>query len=235
MLKSLLKFFFSHDSSDSSFYTVYQNIIKWRNSKVYPNDYDLPQSISLPYEFWERVKGLHKNTRADKLERSVSVYWVDGELIISTVTTGTTSFVKSNSQIRVSYNPKNSEYYNKEVIVDGKRYSRREVYFKKVPKQIELQYLFNMHTHPPHEYNEKTYYGFFSAQDIRSLIASGAIVTGLITDHLYLLFRTNKVDSNVNGLEDKDLKESTITQQYNYALYKGIHGKKLYRVSSDLS
>lgn len=230
MLKSLIKFFFSDEPSTASFYSVYTKIVKWRNSGVYPNYYDLPQSISLPYEFWDKVKGLYKNTRNDRLERSVSVYWVDGELILSSVTTGTTSFVKSNSQIRVSYSPKNSEYFYKEITLDEKRYSRKEVYYKKVPKQIELQYLFNMHTHPPHHHNEKVYYGFFSAQDIKSLIGSKAIVTGLITDNFYLLFRTNNVSIDISTLQDKDLKEETITDTYKFVLYKGRLGGKLYRI-----
>ncbi len=235
MLKSLLNFFFSEDTSQSSFYAIYQKIIKWKSSNVFPNDYDLPQSITLPYDFWERIKGLHRNTRSDSLERSVSVYWVDGELILSSVTTGTTSFVKSSSQIRASYTPKNREYYTKEVIVDGKRYSKREVYYKKVPKQIELHYLFNMHTHPPHRHGDKVYYGFFSAQDIKSLVATNAVVTGLITDHFYLLFRTNKVNGGIVGeLEDKDITVDAITDKYNYVLYKGEHGKKLHRVFPNL-
>ena len=153
MLKSLLNFFISDDNSNNSFYQVYQKLVKWKEGNVYPNSYDLPETISLPYDFWEKVKGLYRNTRNDKLERSVSVYWVDGDLILSSITTGSTSFVRSNSQIKVSYIPKNNEYFYKEIILDGKRYSRREVYFKKVPKQIDLHYLFNMHTHPPHLHN----------------------------------------------------------------------------------
>lgn len=235
MLKSFLNFFLSDDSSHSSFYAVYQKIVKWRSTNTYPNPYDLPDTISLPYEFWERIKGLHKNTKADRLERSVSVYWVDGELILSSITTGSTSFVRSTSQIRAAYTPKNKEYFIKEIIVDGKRYSRKEVYYKKVPQKIELQYLFNMHTHPPHVYNEQTYYGFFSAQDIKSLMGSGAILTGLITNEFYLIFRTNKVNIDANTLEDKDITIDSVVNNFGYVLYKGSFGKKLYRVSSNLN
>lgn len=101
---------------------------------------------------------------------------------------------------------------------------------KKVPKEIDVSYLFNIHTHPRHEdSNGVGYFNFFSAQDINSFITSNVTVTGLITDKLWILMRTNKTPSSLNELEDKDITVERLNR-LEIGIYKGEFYKKLERI-----
>src|SRR5688572_9089221 len=163
-----------------SFYQLYSKLRKWNDSKVFPYDYELPKAISFTPEFHKKVIELYKSTKYDGHERAISVFWADGDLILSSVVKGTTSSVTPKNNVSVQYTPiPNKLYYEKRVILDGKTYSKRDIYYKNIPKAIEVKYLFNMHTHPPYDYNGHTYYSFFSLQDIKSLYSSGAAITGM--------------------------------------------------------
>ncbi len=166
----------------SSFYEFYKRMVKWRESNVYPFSQNLPSSISFPDDFWSDVIDLYKETIKDGLERAISVFWADDELVITSIVRGSETSVSSNHSVNVRYvpHPTKKEYLRKELLVDGSVKKRKDVYFKKVPKKVTVEYLFNMHTHPPYPMSsEEKKYSFFSAQDIRSLISSKAIISGL--------------------------------------------------------
>jgi hypothetical protein len=100
-----------------------------------------------------------------------------------------------------------------------------------VPKEIEIEYLFNMHTHPQHKNSSGVgYYNFFSAQDIKSFINSNTVITGLVTDKLWLLFRTNKTASNLDYLTDKDITIEKLNE-LELGVYSGEFYKKLNTVT----
>jgi hypothetical protein len=231
-LSILKKIFGSGDSSTNmTFYKLYSNMREWKRKKVYPYNYELPDSISFTDDFWKRIIQIYKATRADGYERAISVFWADGDLIISSVIKGSKSSVKINSEVSVRYVPTHKrEYYTKEVLVGGVRYSKREVYYKKIPKQIEVKYLFNMHTHPPHKREDgSVYYSFFSVQDLRSQIASGAVISGMVGDRLWLLFRTNKTPNVLPEYEQRDVTIDQISERLGLAVYMGEFKQKLYR------
>lgn len=166
-IKSALKELFGGGSSSMSYVTLYRKLMNWNQGGYYPSYSDLPEKISLPDDFWKRVEELHRLTVGDNHERAISVFWGDGDLILSSVVRGTESSVQTKGEVSIKYEPtRRTEYYEKIVTIDGKVYSKREVYYKHLPKKIELKYLFNMHTHPVHKVGDgQDFYTFFSKQD----------------------------------------------------------------------
>jgi len=204
----LFDIFFGSSDSTTSFYQLYNKLKDWKRAGVYPFTYNLPKAISFPNDFWKKIISIQKQTLSDGNERAMSIYWADGDLVVSPINTGNSSSVTSSGNISVRYTPHPTRkgYFRKEVFLNSSLYKRLDVYEKKVPKKIDVSYLFNMHTHPRHEdSNGVGYYNFFSAQDIKSFINSNVTVTGLITDKLWLLMRTDKTPNNLNQLEDKDI------------------------------
>lgn len=177
-----------------SFSSFYQSMIRWRNAKVFPYTFNLPDAISMSESFWKDVIKIYRLTDADGKERAVSVWYADGDLIVTSVTKGDESSVVTRDSMSIKYvpHPTRKGYYRKEVYINKSLVRKIDVFHERVPKKIELSYLFNMHTHPKYIGNDGTSnYSFFSAQDIRSLISSQAIVAGLVTDRLWLLIRTS--------------------------------------------
>lgn len=195
---------FQKDNS-ISFYSLYKKMVGWREAGVYPFPYNLPCSISFPSDFWKDVIKIYKETRKDGRERAISVFWADGELVLTSVVKGDEKSVNSSHRVSVDYivHPTRKGYLRRNVIIDGKIVKKTEVYYKKAPQKVSVEYLFNMHTHPSQQVfnssgGEKLSYGFFSTQDINSLISSKAVITGLITDRLWLLIRTSETPASVN-------------------------------------
>jgi hypothetical protein len=237
MLESIKSFFsdllFSKSSS-MSYVTLYKKLTYWKDNRVFPNGFDLPEVISLPDDFWKHVSELHKLTLADGHERAISVFWGDGELILSSVVRGTTSSVKSGGEVKINYVPTSRrEYFNKEVYVDEKLYSRREVYYKSMPKKIELKYLFNMHTHPAHlnTMSGENYYSFFSRQDLDSQLSANAVISGLITDKLWLIFRTTQSPTVLNNFDESEISVESLNERAKFGVYCGEFGRKLIRLT----
>jgi hypothetical protein len=229
---SIFDLFFGSNST-TSFYKLYNELKGWKKAKVFPYTYNLPKSISFPKDFWKRIIKIHKQTLKDGNERAMSIYWADGELVVSPVNTGDSKSVNNKGNISVRYQPHPTRkgYFRKEVILNSSIYKRIDVYHKRVPKEIEIEYLFNIHTHPQHRNSSGIgYYNFFSAQDIRSFINSNTVVTGLVTDKLWLLFRTNKTANNVDFLNDKDITIEKL-QELEIGVYSGEFNKKLNRVT----
>jgi hypothetical protein len=206
-------------------------MIKWRESSVYPFLHNLPKQISFPYDFWSDVKKIHELTKKDGLERAISLFWADGELIVTSVVTGDEGSVKSNHSVNVKYihHPTRKDYLRKEVWVDGKVLKRKDVYYKKAPKKVSVEYLFNMHTHPPHVGDDgNSRYSFFSAQDIRSLLSSNAVVTGLVSDKVWLLVRSSESPSSVD-ITDRDITIEYLKENLKFGVYVAEFNKKAIR------
>lgn len=236
MLYKILKFFFDDRPESISFYKLYTNLVKWNKERRLPYDYELPQVISLDSDFHRKIIKLYKETLNDGLERAVSVFWADGELVLSKVIKGSERAVTTNSNIKISYTKSiHKDYLKKEIFVDNSLYSSKDIYYKNIPDKIDLKYLFNMHTHPKHvNHDGSYYYGIFSAQDIRSLINSNAIISGLIRDDFLLIFKTKKSITNADKLEDNQITLHSLTDKYGFIVYQGQFKGKLYRFSSEL-
>lgn len=223
MIKDLLNsILFGPTSNNYSFFQLYSKMRKWGKTEGYPFEYQLPKSITFTSEFWTQVIRLFKTTRADGHERAISVFWADGELVLSSAIKGTTTSVTPSTNIRVSYLPTHKrEYWRREVYLDGKIYSKKDVYYKKAPKKVEVQYLFNMHTHPPHRREDgSSYYSFFSVQDLKSLTKSTAAITGMIGDKLWILIRTNNTPQQIS-IEQQDITVENLIKQLHLGVYSG--------------
>ncbi|WKZ31271.1 MAG: hypothetical protein QY318_00655 [Candidatus Dojkabacteria bacterium] len=232
MAFQFLKNIFSSNSANvMTFYQLYQKMRAWNKSGTFPYEFELPDVISFPEDFWKKVIELYKLTKSDGNERAISVFWADGELVLSSVVRGDSRSVKPNNKIRVSYvQSKHQGYLTKEVYVDEKKYMSKDVYHKRAPKEIEIKYLFNMHTHPPHNMQDgSTFYSFFSLQDLRSLLGSNAVITGMIGDKLWLLFRTVKTPQLPADFEEREISVETLGSRLELGVYSGDFNGKLYR------
>ena len=221
-------------SSDSiSFFKLYNNLRAWQDAGRFPAEYELPEAISFTEDFWKRVIKLYKYTRADGFERAIAVFWADGDLILSSDILGNRKAVTPKSNVSVLYSAsRHKGYLRKEVFLNDKLYSRKDVYEKKVPRQIEVKYLFNMHTHPPHEGADgQNFYTYFSAQDIKSLLASKAVITGMIGDKLNILFRTSSTPSSADQITDQQINMEFLVRELHIAVYQGDFKSKVKRVT----
>ncbi len=230
----IFDFLFGSRIETTTFLQLHKKIVELRSSNLYPYPYNLPQAIQFPPDFWKDLINIYNKTYKDGLERAFSVFWADGEVVLTEVNTGSDKMVKSGGSIQVKYShhPTKREYARKELYLDGKLLKRRDVYHKNVPKALEVQYLFNIHTHPKHTREDGSiYYNFFSAQDIKALLGSKAIMTGLVTDKLWLLIRTDKTPSSAEDLTDSQVTPDFVENTLNIGLYKADFHKKAFRFS----
>ena len=228
----IFDFLFGSRISTTSFEQLRNKIVKLRKDNLYPYPENLPEAISFPYDFWDDLIGIYRKTFKDGLERAFSIFWADGEILFTEVKTGSDRMVKSGGSIQVKYShhPTKSGYARKELFLDDKVIKRKDVFYNNVPKTLEVQYLFNIHTHPKHlKESGEVYYNFFSAQDIKSLVESRAIMTGLVTDKLWLLIRTSKTPDNVNTLIDGQVTPTFVEENLHMGLYRADFSKKAYR------
>ncbi len=228
MFEFLKNIFTSNTIPSIPFVQFYEKLTKLKQMNIYPYDYNLPLAISLPVEFWQDIVGIHKQTLNDGLEREIALFWVDGEIITTSVVKGNDSSVTSNHSVNVRYvpHPTKREYFRKEILLDGKIFKRKEVYYKNMPKKIVVEYLFNLHTHPRHTMeNGNTLFSFVSKQDIISMLASKAIVTGLVTDKLWLFVRTDKTPGSIK-MEEKDITVESLKSVMNIVTYDANFFKK---------
>ena len=229
----LLKSIFNSQPAALSFYRFYRKLEDWKNAKRYPYTYELPEAISLSPKVHSEFIRLFKLTRSDGKERAITLWLVDREVIVSSVTKGSSKSVTPKSSIQVKYDKTHKpEYFDRKVYVDGKLYSKRRMHYKKIPKKVDIKYLFNMHTHPPHTdpTTGKTYYSFFSLQDIKSLISSQAIVSGMIGDKIWLLVRTSRTPSIAHECDEHKFNSQVLFEQYGLVTYTGDFKQKLRKI-----
>ncbi|MFA7678490.1 MAG: hypothetical protein WCY00_03225 [Candidatus Dojkabacteria bacterium] len=218
----MFNLFKSNRKSSISFLALCKKMVKWRESKVYPYPFNLPEIINLSSEFWDQVVRIYKQTDMDGKERAISLFWADDELVLTSVVQGDEKSVKSSHSVNVRYekHPTKREYLRKVLLVDGKVQKKKEIYYKKVPKKISVEYLFNMHTHPTHTgIDGSKLYGFFSLQDMKSFFSSKAVITGLVTDRLWLLVRTADTPDTLGDLLESDITVENLKEKYSIAIY----------------
>lgn len=224
ILKSLGDLFFSSSSSSWDLYRLKTELVKASQNSVYPALSSLPPVIYLHTAFWKEIRSVFDLTVKDEHERELSIWYVDGDLVFTKVVRGERSQVISKHGINVRYIPqKGTEYYTKEIKVDGHVYSNLSVHRNNLPKKIDIAYLFRLHTHPPHFYNgsgrvEDRYYNFFSLTDIKSFLKSKIAATGLVTDRFWFLYKTNQSPRTI-GDDDQILTPKSLVERYKFGLY----------------
>ncbi len=231
MLKKLFSLF-SNQQSTYSFFRLHANLTKWQKEGYKPWAHELPEKIVLDSSFWKKIVEIKKQTDSDGRERAFAVFFADGELILTEVTKGTNSSVTTNSKVEVKYLPSRSKgYFVREIYADGGLISKKELYHKRAPKKIDIKYLFNIHTHPPHNINGVSKYSFFSNTDVNTLLSSSALISAMVGDKLWLLFKTNKSPAASNTVES-ELSVKTLTENMNIVVYCADLEKPLYKLSS---
>lgn len=231
---SIFDFLFPNKIPTISFGDLRKKIVDLRKANIYPFNENLYQAISFPDDFWKELVKIYKRTDGDGLERAFSIFWADGDIVFSEVKTGSDRMVTSGGSIQVKYShhPTREGYARKEVILDNSTIKRKDIYYTNVPKSLEVQYLFNIHTHPKHVTESgQEYYNFFSAQDIKSLISSRAIITGLVSDSFWILVRTKSTPNDVSYLLDNQVTPEYLEDTLHIGVYKAEFNKKAYRYS----
>lgn len=232
LFKFITDIFSDKSGETMSYYTLYKKICYWSENNVFPNSYELKPNLSLPEDFWKKIAELSRLTRADGHERSISVFWAEDDWVVTSTIRGSEKAVTSGGSVLVRYVPTTRrEYFRKEILVDDKLYSKKEVYYKNMPKKIEVKYLFNLHTHPVHKYqnSDQEYYGFFSLQDLISQLKTNAVLSGLVTDKLWLIFRTNQSPSVLNNYEESEISVDSLKEKIKLVVYEGEFGRKMAR------
>jgi len=221
MFSFLKNLFVDNRIPSISFLEFYKKINRLKEDGLFPFEYNLPQAISLPESFWKEVVSIHKMTLKDGLEREISIFLADGELIFTAVIKGNESSVTSNHNISVKYvqHPTRKGYFRKEIYMDGSIYKRRDVYYKDAPQKVSIQYLFNLHTHPSYiAENEEKRFSFASKQDMVTQLQSKAIVSGLVTDKLWLFVRTSNTP-DIIVMDESQISVDTLKSDMRMAIY----------------
>lgn len=231
MLNFIKNIFSSNTISSIPFSTLYTKMIQWNESKIYPYPFNLPKAISFPESFWKDIIKIYKMTNTDNKERAISVYWVDGELLVTSVTKGDENSVTTNNNVSIKYeqHPTKNNYGRKVVYLNGKIIRKTDIYYKNIPKKIDLKYLFNMHTHPKEIINTEQIYSFFSSQDIKSLLSSQAVITGLVTNKLWILIRTNETPNQYILPENTIISIQDLKEKMKVGVYLADFNRKAIR------
>lgn len=252
-IKDFFSDLFTPGPQTMGYWTLYKKISKWSIDKFPPTAYEFTDLIELPDSFWSEVINIYRNTKSDGLERAISVFWGDGELLVTSLTTGNENSVTPKGKVYIQYVPTSRpEYFRKEIYLNDKLFSKEDIYYKKMPEKIIVQHLFNMHSHPPHDKelwsnNDQTkiqkesygniyvgnhnYYSFFSKQDMIALFSSNNYVTGLVTDRLWLVFRTSQSIDITSRITDVDMSLKTMIEDMKLIVYQGEFRKRLSRIN----
>lgn len=182
---------------------------KWRDFKRNPPASGWPSEIRLDSKAWEGVQKLYNLTKMDNHEYETSFFFVEGETLLTTPMRGTRDQVSAKHSLQVKYQVNQKKrMYDKQVIIDGKLVSSTPVKPEKLPNQTDVGFLFNIHTHPEHlNAAGQITYSFFSDTDMRTLISSSAMLTGVVTDKLWLACKTDRVISKVGEVGEELLRE----------------------------
>lgn len=232
-LSEIVKGLFSSRSvSKVPLYSLRDKLKYWSSSRNYPSYYTLPVAISFSYEFWQRIKEIQRHTSIDGHERAIRVWWADDEFVVTESIRGEKARVNLPRQrVSVAYKPiKGTRRAERVVTVDGKVYSKREEDLEslKYKKKIEVSFICNLHTHPPHK-NESTgalSYSFFSQTDIKSFMTSSAALTGVVTDVLWLIAKTDLTPMQIPAeLSSIALTPEILTDQLKMKVFKAEYGR----------
>lgn len=228
-------FTYSNRVDNTGLFNLRNRIVGWTETGRYPASAELPPAISLDSDFWNRVTEIYRNTTADRHERAISVFWADGEFVLTESIRGETGKIDIPRQvIEVAYKPtSDNQYAEKFVTVNGKVYTRRKILWKSLPagRKIEVLSLFNMHTHPPHDVStsgtDTPWYSFFSLTDLNSFLGSRSVMTGMVTNKLWMLFKTANVKTDTSGVIEAELTPKVLLEQFGIKVYSGLFGSLL--------
>lgn len=229
-----IKQLFSHSGSipKTPFASLRPQVSSWRKLRTYPSAHELPPCIEFPRQFWKRIGEIYRHTTGDGHERAVAVWWADGEYVLTDSIRGEkTKVTLPRQQVKVSYKHIPNTSRAKHIIsVNGKTYAKRTVEMSSISKKknIEVEFLFSMHTHPPYSKDSNTgttEYMYFSPVDIRSFIGSGTIITGLVTDVVWLLIRTKKTPGTFRLDDSAIITPEYLITQLHIQVYKAEMGR----------
>ncbi len=222
---------------------------KWREAKRFPPKSGWPTNIQMSGSAWDSIRKLYLLTNQDNHEYETSMFFADGDTYMTQPYRGTTNSVSAKHSIQVRFVPdQGRKVYNKLVEIDGRVVDKDVVKPEKLPKKTQLGFLFNIHTHPRHvNMAGQVTYSFFSDTDIRSLLSSDAIISGLITDSFWLVGKTDNVISRVGEVGEEllykisekafageEYLDDTIRQnmsRWGLVFYRGHFGQSLLRIS----
>jgi len=213
------------------FYTLRAKIADWSKHQSYPSYASLPSIIRFPSEFWSRINEIARHTSGDGHERAVTVWWADKEFVVTENVRGETDKILIPKQeIYVRYNPiAGTNRAERIITVNNDVYSKRSLSIHDMQriKKVEVQFLFNMHTHPPHVdpvTNQKGY-AFFSSVDLKGFLTSPAAITGLVTDVLWILVKTSKSPRDFDGELSLITTPEMLTKDLGLKVYRAEFGQ----------
>ena len=172
-------------------------------AKTIPPEYSYPDSITLDTTIWKNISNLKKFTDQYNYEHSLSLYFVDNELITTPPIKGTKSFVISKESLKLEYSKIGTSkfpYFEKRIYLNGKVLFKKKLEQNQIPKDHRLNILFNIHTHP---IQTDSNYSFFSIEDISNFLSSQEICIGLLTDEMFLLCRTNRTQKKLTSKSEE--------------------------------
>jgi len=165
--------------------------VKYLEMKVLPKPFELPNSFSLPQEFWNRVISMYRFTDKDDMERACSLFYVDKDFVFSPITTGNREEVTLNNPINVSYEPLSTYHYEKRVTINNTIVDKRRIYKTELPKSIMIYSALSLHTHPYSSITRsEKHYETYSITDLNSLKNGAEIGAILVTNIVGVIFKT---------------------------------------------
>lgn len=212
-------------------YSLRSKLAAWSKSGDLPSYGYLPSVIQFPPEFWERVTQISRHTAEDGHERAVTVWWADKEFVVTESFRGETSKVLLPQQVlSVKYDPiPGSKYAYRYIYVNKDVYSKKSILISDMAKikKVEISFLFNMHTHPVHvdPATGQRSYAMFSSIDIKGFLTSTPVITGLVTDKLWILLKTNRSAKTFEGEDWLAITPEMLTKDVGLKVYKAEFGK----------
>lgn len=180
------------------FYQLQKFLTKSRG--ILPAAREWPEQISLTPDVWDSITKIKDYTKQEGRERSTSLFIANGDIVTTPYVRGRQSRVSSKHVVTLKYEPTHrTNWYEKIILLDGNVYKRYTVAKDKIPSKPEVNYLFNIHTHPPHKTESgEIYYNHISETDLKGLLASNALCMGLAIDKFWLVCKTNTVGAQID-------------------------------------
>lgn len=179
----------------NSLYMNYYQFFKFiqNNTAHPPSASSWPGEISFNSDIWSSLKKLFSFTKKDGFEYEVSLFYADGDIVSTKFTRGSREHVIARHQVNLRYVPRAKiRKYEKEIYVDNTLVAKVLKSPGQLPKSSEIGLIFNAHSHPQQEYNDKQVYSFFSETDLNSLAGGNSISLVLITDEVWIAGKTDK-------------------------------------------
>lgn len=227
---------------------LFQKLSQYKETGKYPSRSFWPKEIILPTLVTSNASKMSKWTKEDGFEYETSVFDVDQEIIATPLFKGTKMNVRASHKVGVKYYSKDKKYGKKDIIIDNKLASSKDILISQFPRKPAVNFVFSIHSHPIHlNANGQETYSFFSEVDMNSLISNKNLMMGLACDTLWLACKTDKTINVIgeNGREmlyqvsheafhgEKYLDDAIQREMANWGIvfYHGDFGGKLKRVN----